>query len=149
MFLRRDRGKHVGIEPGNVTETVRGRRAQNLPWPTPLPPDASVMTFSGNGDATTQEFALQSDAAPRIAVEKGPMALRVLKSDGTEGATLRPIPTSGFGAGRNPTSGHLHTRSANVGPLGRDGGVQAEQIKRIRQVAYRPSSGRRGHHVIL
>jgi hypothetical protein len=60
-----------------------------VPWPTPLPPHASVMTFSGNGDATTQEFALPSDAALRIAVEKGPMVLRVLKLDGTEGATSR------------------------------------------------------------
>jgi hypothetical protein len=76
-----------------------------VPWPVPLPPDASVMTFSGNGDAATQEFALPSDAALRITVEKGPMVLRVLKSDGTEGATLMPIPTRGLALGAIPQAG--------------------------------------------
>jgi hypothetical protein len=75
------------------------------PWPVPLPPDASVMTFSGNGDATTQEFELPSDGALRIAVEKGPMVLRVLRSDGTEGATLSPIPTAGLALGAIPQAG--------------------------------------------
>jgi hypothetical protein len=75
------------------------------PWPVPLPPGASVMTFSGNGDATTQEFALPSDAALRIAAEKGPMVLRVLRSDGTEGATLSPIPTAGLALGAIPQGG--------------------------------------------
>jgi hypothetical protein len=59
------------------------------PWPVPVPPDASVMTFSGNGDATTQEFALPSDAALRIAAEKGPMVLRVLRTPG--GITESPL----------------------------------------------------------
>jgi hypothetical protein len=74
------------------------------PRPVPLPPDASVITFSGNGDATTQEFALPSDAALRIAAEKGPMVLRVL-NDGTEGATLSPIPTAGLALGAIPQAG--------------------------------------------
>jgi hypothetical protein len=74
------------------------------------------MTFSGNGDATTQEFALPTDAALRIAVEKGPLALRVLRSDGTEGATLSPIPTAGLALGAIPQAG---TYTLEVRTLGR------------------------------
>jgi hypothetical protein len=101
---RGGKGLAMSEQPAKPIAPMHGPN-NAVPWPTPLPPHASVMTFSGNGDATTQEFALPSDAALRIVVEKGPMVLRVLKLDGTEGATLTPIPTGGLALGAIPQAG--------------------------------------------
>jgi hypothetical protein len=58
-----------------------------------------MLTFWGTGDATTQAITLPSDASVRIAVEKGPMTLRVLRPDGSEGASIAPIPNAGLALG--------------------------------------------------
>jgi hypothetical protein len=76
-----------------------------VPWPTPPIPGTEMLTFWGSGDATTQEFALPGDASVRIAVEKGPFALRVLRPDGTDAANIAPIPDAGLGLGAIPEGG--------------------------------------------
>jgi hypothetical protein len=76
-----------------------------VPWPTPPIPGTSMLTFWGTGDANTQEFTLPSDASVRIAVEKGPFALRVLRPDGTDGANIATIPNAGLGLGAIPKGG--------------------------------------------
>jgi hypothetical protein len=76
-----------------------------VPWPTPAIPGTSMFTFWGNGDGTTRPFTLPGDASMRIAVEKGPLVLRVLNPDGTEGAKVAPIPEAGLALGAIPQGG--------------------------------------------
>ena len=85
-----------------------------VPWPTPPIPGTSMLTFWGKGDATTQDFTLPADASVRIAVEKGPTALRVLRPDGTEGAAVAPIPDAGLALAQIPAGGvyRLEVRTA-------------------------------------
>ena len=61
-----------------------------VPWPTPPIPGTSVLTFWGSGDRTTDPFVLPGDASVRIVAEKGPLALRVLRPDGTDGRRWPP-----------------------------------------------------------
>lgn len=76
-----------------------------VPWPTPPIPGTAMLTFWGSGDATTQPFTLPGDASVRIAVEKGPLTVRVLRSDGSDGANIAPIPNAGLGLGAIPEGG--------------------------------------------
>lgn len=76
-----------------------------VPWPTPPIPGTSMLTFWGARDGTTQPFTLPSDASLRIVVEKGPFVLRVLKSDGSEGATVAPVPNAGLALAAIPEGG--------------------------------------------
>jgi hypothetical protein len=76
-----------------------------VPWPTPPIPGTELITFWGTGPATTEPFVLPGDASVRIAVEKGPFTLRVLRPDGTDGATLAPIPDAGLALGAIPQGG--------------------------------------------
>jgi hypothetical protein len=76
-----------------------------VPWPTPPIPGTSTLTFWGSGDATTQQFTLPGDASVRIAVEKGPLTVRVLRGDGTDAADIAPIPNAGLGLGAIPEGG--------------------------------------------
>jgi hypothetical protein len=76
-----------------------------VPWPTPPIPGTSMLTFWGSGDATTQQFTLPGDASVRIAVEKGPLTVRVLRGDGTDAANIAPIPNAGLGLGAIPEGG--------------------------------------------
>jgi hypothetical protein len=85
-----------------------------VPWPTPPIPGTSMLTFWGSGDATTQEFALPSDASVRIAVERGPFALRVRRPDGSDGADIAPIPDAGLGLGAI-TEGGTYTLEVRTG----------------------------------
>ena len=55
-----------------------------VPWPVPLRPTASVLSFWGSGDQTTQPFVIDGDAALRITIESGLLDLRVLCPDGSE-----------------------------------------------------------------
>ena len=75
-----------------------------VPWPTPPIPGTSVLTFWGSGDRTTDSFVLPGDASVRIVAEKGPLALRVLRPDGTDGATLAPA-GGGMTLGMIPAGG--------------------------------------------
>lgn len=76
-----------------------------LPWPTPPIPNTSMLTFWGSGNAVTQAFALPSDASMRIATEKGPTTIRVLRPDGTAGADVTPLPEAGLGLAAIPEGG--------------------------------------------
>jgi hypothetical protein len=77
-----------------------------VPWPIPLQPGSSVLSFSGSGNQTTQPFALPGDAALRIVIESGPLFLRVLLPDGSQvgnqskmagpGLALDSIPIGGM-----------------------------------------------------
>ncbi len=89
-----------------------------VPWPTPPIPGTSMLTFWGTGDAATQEFALPADASVRIAVEKGPMTLRVLRPDGSEGANVVPIPEAGLALAQIPTSGNYRLEVLTAGSWG-------------------------------
>jgi hypothetical protein len=77
-----------------------------------------MLTFWGTGDAATQEFTLPADASVRIAVEKGPMALRVLRPDGTEGATVAPIPDAGLALAQIPAGGTYRLEVRTAGSWG-------------------------------
>ena len=68
-----------------------------VPWPTPTIPGTAMVSFWGSGDRTTREFTLPGDASVRIAVETGPLTLRVLRPDGTEGAAAATMPGAGLG----------------------------------------------------
>jgi hypothetical protein len=76
-----------------------------VPWPTPPIPGTVQLTFWGTGDATTEFFALASDASVRMAVETGPLEVRVLREDGTSGADLAPVPTGCLALGAIPEAG--------------------------------------------
>jgi hypothetical protein len=76
-----------------------------VPWPTPPLDGAELLTFWGMGSATTEPFTLPGDASIRIAVEAGPFVLRVLRPDGTDGATIAPIPNPGLALGAIPQCG--------------------------------------------
>jgi hypothetical protein len=89
-----------------------------VPWPTPPIPGTSMLTFWGKGDATTQEFTLPGDASVRIAVGQGPMALRVLRPDGSEGASVTPIPDAGLALAQIPTGGTYRLEVRTAGSWG-------------------------------
>lgn len=89
-----------------------------VPWPTPPIPGTSMLTFWGQGDATTQEFTIPGDASVRIAVEKGPMALRVLRPDGTDGAEVGPIPDAGLALAQIPAGGTYTLEVRTAGSWG-------------------------------
>jgi|GEM_PF-2782007 len=91
---------------------------QAVPWPTPHIPGTAMLTFWGVGDQTTQEFTLPGDASMRIAVEKGPLTVRVLRPDGSEGATLAPIPNAGLALGAIPTGGTYTLEVQTLGAWG-------------------------------
>ena len=75
-----------------------------VPWPTPPIPGTSMFTFWGNGDQTTEAFVLHGDASVRIVAEKGPLTLRVLCPDGTDGAQISPV-GGGMSLGMIPAGG--------------------------------------------
>jgi hypothetical protein len=75
-----------------------------MPWPTPLPPGCSALSFYGAGGQATQAFVLAGDAALRIGAEKGPFVLHVRRPDGSAlevadlpegGLALMAIPEGG------------------------------------------------------
>jgi hypothetical protein len=74
--------------PGNVLSTDRPAPMHGVehavPWPIPLRPESSVMSFWGSGNQTTQPFTLFGDAALRIVIESGLLFLRVLLPDGNQ-----------------------------------------------------------------
>jgi hypothetical protein len=79
-----------------------------VPWPTPPIPGTELITFWGTGSATTEPFTLPGDASVRIAIETGPLVLRVLNpdgTDGTDGATVAPIPNAGLALAAIPQGG--------------------------------------------
>jgi hypothetical protein len=63
------------------------------------------VTFWGTGDATTEFFAITSDASVRMAIETGPFEVLVLREDGTSGADLAPLPTGCLALGSIPEAG--------------------------------------------
>jgi hypothetical protein len=89
-----------------------------VPWPTPPIPGTSMITFWGKGDAATEEFALPADASVRIAVETGPATVRVLRPDGTEGATVAPIPNAGMALAQIPAAGTYALEVRTAGSWG-------------------------------
>jgi|SRR5947209_16348846 len=66
-----------------------------VPWPVPLPPGCSALTFYGEGNQTTQAFALPGDAALRILAETGPFTLRVRRPDGSTLNDVASLPDGG------------------------------------------------------
>jgi hypothetical protein len=88
----------MSSQAGAIPQPIAGA-ANAVPWPTPLPADAQVLTFWGSGNATTGEFTLASDASLRIVVETGPLTLRVLRPDGSAVGDLATIPKSGLALG--------------------------------------------------
>ena len=75
-----------------------------VPWPTPPIPGTSVLTFWGTGDQSTEAFVLPGDASVRIIAETGPIAVRVLNPDGSDGAKLAPA-GRGLALGAIPAGG--------------------------------------------
>jgi hypothetical protein len=76
-----------------------------IPWPTPVLPGTSVLTFRGYGNGRTEPFVLPGDASVRIAAERGPFALRVLRPDGTDAVNPANMPFGGLGLGAIPEGG--------------------------------------------
>ncbi len=89
-----------------------------VPWPTPPIPGTSMLSFWGKGDQTTEPFTLPGDASMRIAVEKGPMTLRVLRPDSSEGATVAPIPDAGLALAAIPEGGTYTLEVKTAGSWG-------------------------------
>jgi hypothetical protein len=76
-----------------------------IPWPTPMLPGMSVLTFRGYGNQTTEAFVLPSDASVRIAAERGPFVLRVIRPDGIDAVNPANMRFGGFGLGAIPEGG--------------------------------------------
>jgi hypothetical protein len=76
-----------------------------VPWPTPPIPGTALLSFWGKGPGATEPFVLPGDASLRIAAETGPFVLRVLRPDGTDGATVAPVPNAGLALGAIPQGG--------------------------------------------
>jgi hypothetical protein len=77
-----------------------------VPWPIiRLPPGASVMSFWGSGDQTTQAFVLHGDASLRIVIERGLLFLRVLCPDGREVGHQTTMPGPGLAIDDIPIAG--------------------------------------------
>lgn len=89
-----------------------------VPWPTPPIPGTSMLSFWGKGNQITEPFTLPSDGSMRIAVEAGPMELRVLCPDGSEGATVAPIPNAGLALAAIPTGGTYTLEVKTTGSWG-------------------------------
>lgn len=68
-------------------------------WPTPTLPGTTMLTFRGYGNGSTEPFVLSGDAAVRIAAERGPFALRVVRPDGTDAVNPASMPFGGLGLG--------------------------------------------------
>ena len=92
----------MGGQPAAVVARHGAEHA--VPWPTPPIPGTSVLTFWGTGDQTSAAFVLPGDASVRIVAEKGPLALRVLRPDGTDGAEIAPM-GGGMALGAIPQGG--------------------------------------------
>jgi len=93
----------VSEQPTRVAPVAGPERA--VPWPTPPIPGTSMLTFWGSGDQTSEPFTLPGDASVRMAIEEGPFVLRVLNPDGTDAATLAPVPDGGMALGAIPQGG--------------------------------------------
>jgi hypothetical protein len=91
-------------QPPTTVAPLHGER-HAVPWPTPPIPGTSTISFWGKGDAVTEPFTLPGDASIRIALETGPMELRVLRPDGSAGATVAPIPNAGMALAAIPEGG--------------------------------------------
>ena len=76
-----------------------------IPWPTPVLPGTAVITFRGYGNQSTEPFVLPGDASVRIAAERGPFALRVVRPDGTDAVNPASMPFGGLGLGAIPEGG--------------------------------------------
>lgn len=76
-----------------------------IPWPAPLPPGYSALSFHGAGNQTTQEFVLSGDAALRIAAEKGPFTLHVRRPDGSALSDVASLPDGGLALMAIPEGG--------------------------------------------
>jgi hypothetical protein len=90
-------------QPMRVTPVAGPEHA--VPWPTPQLPGSTMLTFWGDGDQTSETFTLPGDASIRMVIERGPFVLRVLNPDGTDGATLAPVPDGGMALGAIPQGG--------------------------------------------
>jgi hypothetical protein len=76
-----------------------------IPWPTPMLPDTAMLTFRGYGSQSTAAFVLPGDASVRIAAERGPFVLRVIRPDGTDAVSPAKMPYGGLGLGAIPAGG--------------------------------------------
>jgi hypothetical protein len=76
-----------------------------IPWPTPPLPGFSMITFRGYGDGRTEPFVLPGDASVRIAAERGPFVLRVVRPDGTDAVNPANMRYGGLGLGAIPQGG--------------------------------------------
>jgi hypothetical protein len=76
-----------------------------IPWVTPPLPGMSVLTFRGYGDGRTEPFVLPGDASVRIAAERGPFGLRVVRPDGTDAVNPANMRFGGLGLGAIPEGG--------------------------------------------
>jgi hypothetical protein len=76
-----------------------------IPWPTPTLPGTSVLTFRGYGNQRTEAFALPGDASVRIAAERGPFVLRVVRPDGSDAVNPADMTFGGLGLGAIPEGG--------------------------------------------
>jgi hypothetical protein len=77
-----------------------------------------MLSFWGKGDAVTEPFELPGDASVRIAVEAGPLELRVLRPDGTTGADVAPIPNAGLALAAIPAGGTYTLEVKTAGSWG-------------------------------
>lgn len=76
-----------------------------IPWPTPLPPGCTALSFRGAGNQISQDFVLAGDGALRIAAEKGPFILRVRRPDGTTLSDVADMADGGLGLMAIPEGG--------------------------------------------
>ena len=76
-----------------------------IPWVTPVLPGTSALTFRGYGDGRTEAFVLPSDGSVRIAAERGPFALRVVRPDGSDAVKPALMSFGGLGLGAIPEGG--------------------------------------------
>lgn len=76
-----------------------------IPWPTPPIPDTAMLTFRGRGNGRTESFVLPGDASVRIAAERGPFVLRVVRPDGSDAVNPANMRYGGLGLGAIPQGG--------------------------------------------
>jgi hypothetical protein len=76
-----------------------------IPWPVPLPPGCSTLSFYGSGDQITQAFTLRRDAALRILAEAAPLTLWVRRPNGTVLSDIASLPEGGPGLMAIPEGG--------------------------------------------
>ncbi|MCS6863718.1 MAG: hypothetical protein RMJ56_01815 [Gemmataceae bacterium] len=89
-----------------------------VPWPTPLIPGASIISFWGVGNQITQEFTLPAEASLRLAVQQGPFVVHVRCRDGSEPAPVAPLSTPGLALAAIPAAGTYYLEVEATGAWG-------------------------------